>query len=93
MLIGTGYGSSLIEINKKDELSWSLTPEDVPTLGLKYVGGFVVRDNGNIIVAAYNSAYPMFEVDRDKKLVWKVRRDKEQGIDLPTSVNMVASDF
>ena len=52
VLIGSGYGSSLLEINKKDEVVWSLTPEDVPALGLKYVGGFVVRENGNIIVAA-----------------------------------------
>ena len=93
VLIGTGYGSSLIEIDKKDKVVWSLIPDDLPTVGLKYVGGFVVRDNGNIIVAAYNSGYPMFEINREKQLVWKVRRDKELGIDLPTNVNLVAGQF
>ena len=28
-----------------------------------------IRDNGNIIVAAYNSGYPMFEINREKQLV------------------------
>jgi len=93
VLIGTGYGSSLIEINPKDEVVWSLTADDIPAVGLKYVGGFVIRDNGNIIVAAYNSAFPMFEIDRDKNVIWKVRRDKEDGIDLPTNVNFVASQI
>nr|WP_238527782.1 hypothetical protein [Lentisphaera araneosa] len=93
VLVGTGYGASLVEIDKKDKLVWSLTAEDLPTIGLKYVGSFVIRENGNIIVAAYNSAYPMFEVDRKKNLVWKVRRDKEKGIDLPTAINFASADF
>ena len=93
VLIGTGYGSSLVEIDKNDEVVWSLTPKEIPSVGLKYVGGFVVRDNGNIIVAAYNSAFPMFEIDREKNLVWKVRRDKDLGIDLPTNVNLVSNQL
>ena len=93
VLIGTGYGSSLVEINRKDQVVWSLTPDDIPAIGLKYVGGFVIRENGNIIVAAYNSGFPMFEIDRDKKIILKVRRDKEDGIDLPTNLNLVATQF
>ena len=93
MLVGTGYGASLLEIDKDDKLVWSLTKEDLPTIGLKYVGSFVIRENGNIIVPAYNSAYPMFEVDHEKNLIWKVRRDKQKGIDLPTAVNLASIGF
>ena len=93
VLIGTGYGASLIEVDLNDKVVWSLLPEDLPELGLKYVGGFTVRGNGNIVVAAYNSAYPMFEVDRNKQIVWKVQRNKQEGIDRPTSVNFVVAGF
>ena len=72
---------------------WSLLPEDLPELGLKYVGGFTVRENGSIVVAAYNSGHPMFEVDRNKQVVWKVQRNKQEGIDRPTSVNFVVAGF
>lgn len=91
ILVGTGYGKCLIEIDTNDKVVWSLKPEDIPDLGLNYVGGFVVRENGNIVVAAYDSNYPLFEVTRDKKLVWKLVRNKELGLDRPTNVNMVAA--
>lgn len=89
VLIGTANGASLIEIDKNDELAWFFTKDDIPSLGLKYVGGFEVRSNGNIIVAAYNSAYPIFEIDRAKNVIWKLRRNKDQGIDRPTSLSLI----
>ena len=93
VLIGTGYGKCLIEIDTNDKVVWSLKPQDLPSLGLNYVGGFVVRENGNIVVAAYNSDYPLFEVTRGKKLVWKLVRNKDLGLDLPTNVNMLAANL
>ena len=92
IMISTGYGASLIEVNEKNEISWSLRPKDQHDLGLVYLGGFIVRDNGNIIATAYKSTYPMFEITREKTLVWKLRRNKDTGLDKPSSLNLVTTN-
>ena len=89
VLLSTANAGSLIEIDKNDKLVWSLTSDDVPTLGLKYVGGFQLKHNGNIIVAAYNSEYPIFEIDKNKNVIWKLRRNKDNGVDLPRSISLI----
>ncbi|MDD7984616.1 hypothetical protein PQO01_06600 [Lentisphaera marina] len=89
ILMSTANSGSLIEIDQNDKIVWSLSSDDVPALGLKFVGGFEIKDNGNVIVAAYNSAYPIFEIDRDKNVIWKLRRNKDQGIDRPTSLSLI----
>ena len=73
IMVGTGYGACLLEINPKDEIEWFLVPDNIPQLGVRYIGGFAMKENGNIVVAAYNSAFPIFEVNRDKRIVWRLR--------------------
>ncbi|WDE99465.1 hypothetical protein PQO03_16635 [Lentisphaera profundi] len=93
IMISTGFGASLIEVNENDEITWSLKQQDQEELGLVYLGGFIVRDNGNIIATAYKSKYPMFEITREKNLVWKLRRNKDTGLDKPSSLNLVTANL
>jgi len=88
IIVGTGYGACLLEIDPEDNIVWSLTPDDIPQLGIRYVGGFAVKSNGNLIVAAYNSAFPLFEINRDKRIVWRLRRNRSEGIDKPVNLSL-----
>jgi len=78
LLIGGGYGATLIEIDKKNRIVWKLTPEDVPEIGLKYVSGFQRLKDGTTIITAYNSKYPIFAIDKCKNIIWRINK-KELG--------------
>ncbi|EDM28585.1 hypothetical protein LNTAR_08449 [Lentisphaera araneosa HTCC2155] len=93
VLIGTGYGACLIEVDTKDQVVWSLNPADIPDVNLKYVGGFQVKENGNMVVAAYHSSYPLFEINRDKEIIWKLERSQESDIKKPTNVVLLGEDI
>jgi len=82
ILVGTSYGSCFVELDPKGKVVWSLTPQDVPELGLKYASGMQRLANGNTICTAYKSKYPIFEVTPDNKIVWKIAADKKIGYPL-----------
>jgi hypothetical protein len=86
ILVSTSYGSCFVEIDPKGKVVWSLTPEDVPELKLKYAAGMQRLANGNTICTAYTGSYPIFEVTPDKKIVWKIPACKEIGHPLHVQV-------
>jgi hypothetical protein len=86
ILVSTSYGSCFVEIDPKGKVVWSLTPEDLPELKLKYAGGMQRLANGNTICTAYNGIYPIFEVTPDNKIVWKIAASKELGHPLHVQV-------
>lgn len=88
MLIGTGYGSCIVELTPEGKVVWQLTAKDIPEIGFHYAAGMHVRANGNIVVAAYKSKYALFEVTRDKKIVWKIPGGGEIG--KPTHVQVLS---
>lgn len=86
ILVSTSYGSCFVELDPKGKVVWSLTPEDLPELKLKYASGMQRLKNGNTICTAYNGPFPIFEVTPDKKIVWKIAASKELGIPLHVQV-------
>jgi len=73
VLIGTGYGRSVVEINKDNQAVWSLTEDDIEGLQMGYVAAAIRLPNGNTVVSCYKGTYAFFEVTRDKKIVWSVK--------------------
>jgi hypothetical protein len=87
LLIGGAYGAPVIEVDKADRIVWKLTPEDIPDVGFAYSAGCLRLPNGNTVVAAYTSKFPVFEVTPEKKLVW---RFQNPAVGHPTHVKVLA---
>ena len=89
LLIGGAYGMPVIEVNKSDKIIWKLTADDVPDVGFAYSAGCLRLPNGNTVVAAYTSKFPIFEVSPDKKVVWKFQNP---AIGHPTHVKVLTQE-
>ena len=92
VLIGTSYGACLVELDPAGKIVWTLTPQDVPEIGLKYVAGVHRLPNGNTVISAYNSDYPLFEVTPAKTVVWKLAKNPALGTPTNVQVLDVAGD-
>ena len=70
-LVSGGYTGHLAEIDKNNKVVWTLKPEDVPGLGFSFVAGCSRLKDGTTVVTGYRSRYPLFAVDKNKKVLWK----------------------
>lgn len=86
-LIGGSYDAPLVEVDRENRVVWKLSAQDIPEIGFNYSAGCLRLANGNTVVAAYHSAYPIFEVTPGKKIVWKYR---DPAISGPTHVKLLA---
>lgn len=86
LLIGGAYNAPVIEIDKTDKIVWKLTAEDIPEIGFAYSAGCLRLPNGNTVVAAYTSKFPIFEVTPAKKIVWKFQNP---AVGNPTHVKVL----
>ncbi len=66
-------------LDENNQVLWSLTPQDIPELDVKYAAGMHYLPSGNLICTTYNSPYPIFEITPDKEVVWKIKADKTLG--------------
>lgn len=74
------WRGGLLEVTPKHEVVWELKPEDIKDFPVLIFGGFHRFENGNTLVAnsdwhyhdAKETAVQLFEVTRDKKVVWKL---------------------
>ena len=72
-LIGCTNGNRVIEVDENNKIVWSVTNED---LGQKIIAdacGVQRLPNGNTVITSYHAkgkSIKLFEVTRDKKLVW-----------------------
>jgi len=77
-LISTGDGHKIIEVDKNDKIVWQINENDLKGNPLRYVAGMQKLKNGNLVVANWGGhghvgGQPqIFEVTRDKKVVWQV---------------------
>ena len=73
-LIGCTNGNRVIEINGTGEIVWSVTNEDIGENLFADACGVQRLPNGNTVVTSYHAKgdkVKLFEVTRDKKVVWK----------------------
>lgn len=81
-LIATGNGNRVIEVNPAGDMVWSIGHDELPGIRLAWVTTLHLLPNGNLIVGnchAGPSNPQLFEVTRDKKVVWSFKDFKTFG--------------
>lgn len=71
-LLATGYGQSILEIDRNDKVVWALKTGEIEGVQFGYVAGAVRLANGNTLVSLYQGTYLFFEVTSDKKIIWSL---------------------
>ena len=72
-LIGGGNNNRVLEVDPAGEIVWSLQSNEIPGIQLFWVTQLQALPNGNIVVTnthAEGETPQIFEVSRDKELVW-----------------------
>ena len=73
-LIGCTNGNRIIEVDGEGEIVWSVTNEDIGEKLFDDACGVQRLPNGNTVVTSYHAKgdnVKLFEVTRDKKVVWR----------------------
>ncbi len=81
-LIACGNGNRVIEVTPKGKIVWELKQDELPGIKLAWVTMLEVKENGNVIVGNCHAGPDnpqLFEVTRDKKVVWRFKNFKTFG--------------
>lgn len=81
-VIAGGNNNRVLEVNKDGKIVWSLDQKELEGITLAWVTTLHVLPNGNLIVGnchAGQSNPQLFEVTRDKKVVWQFKNFKIFG--------------
>jgi len=82
-LIACGDAHTLIEVDAHDKVVWRIDENELPGNPLRFVAGVQRLPNGNTVVCnwgghGHRGKQPqVFEVTRDKKVVWQVFDNKQ----------------
>jgi len=83
ILIGCGDGHKILEIDPNDKVVWQIDENELPGNPLRLIAGMQRLPNGNTVVVNYGGhghlgkQPQIFEVTRDKKVVWQVSDTKK----------------
>jgi hypothetical protein len=94
-LIACGNGNRVIEVTPAGKTVWSIEQKEVPGITLAWVTTLQVLPSGNIIVGnthAGETNPQLFEVTRDKKVVWTFRDFKTFGNSLAAAMVLDQKD-
>ena len=72
-LIGGGNNNRVLEINPAGDIVWSLESDEIPGIQLFWITQLQALPDGNIVVTnthAEGETPQIFEVNRDKDLIW-----------------------
>lgn len=81
-LIAGGNNNRVLEVNKDGKIVWSIDQKELPGITLAWVTTLQVLPNGNVIVGNCHAGPnnpQLFEVTRDKKVVWQFKDFKTFG--------------
>ena len=87
-LIAGGNNNRVFEVTPKGETVWSIERDELPGIHLCWVTTLQVLPNGNIVVGNTHAGPDnpqLFEVTRDKKVVWTFKNFDKLGNDLCAS--------
>jgi PQQ-like domain len=87
-LIACGNGNRVIEVTTDGKIVWELKQDELPGIKLAWVTTLQVKENGNVIVGNCHAGpdYPqLFEVTREKQVVWTFKDFKTFGNALAAS--------
>lgn len=85
-LVTCTNGNRVIEFDIDGKVVWTLTNDDLPGKWLQDPCGAQVLPNGNVVIASYaagradTKAPKLFEVTKDKKVVWTYTNGEKVGI-------------
>jgi len=85
-LVSCTNGNRVIDFDAAGNIVWTLTNDDLPGDWLQDPCGAQVLPNGNVVVTSYaggnkdHNAPKLFEVTREKKVVWKYADGQKVGI-------------
>jgi hypothetical protein len=94
-LIGCGNGNRVIEVTPAGRIVWSIDQNELPGITLAWVTTLQVLPSGNIIVGnthAGESNPQLFEVTREKQVVWTFRDFKNFGNSLAAAMVLDVKD-
>ncbi|MFM7316141.1 MAG: PQQ-binding-like beta-propeller repeat protein [bacterium] len=87
-LIGGGNNNRVLEVDQAGKIVWSIDQKELPGITLAWVTTVTALPNGNIVVGNCHAGPgqpQLFEVTRDKKVVWKFENFKTFGNGLAAS--------
>ncbi|MGA2496777.1 MAG: hypothetical protein ABSH20_03505 [Tepidisphaeraceae bacterium] len=70
---------TMVEVDEKDKIVWSLDGKELPTLGVRWFAGIQVLPGGNIFVCNAGGRIGFFEITRDKKIAWQSKQGFPMG--------------
>ncbi|MGL6074705.1 MAG: hypothetical protein ACRC8S_11135 [Fimbriiglobus sp.] len=82
-VIGCTVGNLIIEVDAKGEEVWRLSNDDLPNKPISDACGVQRLSNGNTVFTSYRTGKgqtKLFEVTREKKIVWTYTDDRKAGI-------------
>lgn len=85
-LVCCTHGNRVVDFDSDGKIVWTLTNDDLPGKWLQDPCGSQVLPNGNIVITSYAAgradpkAPKMFEVNRDKEVLWKYADGLKVGI-------------
>lgn len=85
-LVCCTHGNRVVDFNADGEIVWTVTNDDLPGDWLQDPCGAQVLPNGNLVITSYAAgradrhAPKLFEVTRDKKVVWKYTDGQKVGV-------------
>ena len=85
-LVTCTNANRVVNFDAAGKVTWTLTNEDLPEPWLQDPCGAQVLPSGNVVIASYAAgkknpnAPKLFEVSKDKKVVWKYSDGKKVGV-------------
>jgi hypothetical protein len=82
-LVGCTHGNLIVELDRAGKEVWWLTNDDLPGAPIDDACGVERLANGNTVFTSYRAANgrpALFEVTRDKKVVWTHANPRRAGI-------------
>ncbi len=87
-LVTGGYGAEACEFDGDGKIVWTLTQSDLPAgFVLHYLGTAQRLANGDTLFSNFQGEPGVFEVDKNKKVVWQYQNSKIGPISAATAVD------
>jgi hypothetical protein len=81
-IVNLTHGNSVVEVDKDGQIVWQCSNADLPEV-FKDPCGAQWLPNGNVVITSYaakGDAIKLFEINREKKIVWSRQDGKPHGI-------------
>lgn len=91
-LIACGDEHRVIEVDAKDKIVWEVTENEIPGNKIGFAAGLQRLPNGNTVICNWSGhgsikdQPQVFEITRDKKVVWELRNPK---LNMISSINIL----